>query len=52
MIAIAYPGFIQIEQEEVLKPLLEQGIPVYPTPERALRAYARMLAYYKFHATH
>jgi acyl-CoA synthetase (NDP forming) len=52
MIAIAYPGFIQIEQEEVLKPLLEHGIPVYPTPERALRAYARMLAYYKFHATH
>lgn len=50
VIAIAYPGFVQIDQEELLKPLHEHGIPVYPTPERALRAYARMLGYYRFQA--
>jgi acyl-CoA synthetase (NDP forming) len=50
MIAIAYPGFVQIEQEDLLKLLLEHGIPVYATPERALKAYARMLAFYRFQA--
>jgi len=48
IIAIAYPGFIQIDQEDLLSPLRKNGIPVYTTPERALRAYARMLDYYRF----
>jgi acyl-CoA synthetase (NDP forming) len=48
VIAIAYPGFVQIDQENLLKPLHEHGIPVYSTPERALRAYARMSAYYRY----
>jgi acyl-CoA synthetase (NDP forming) len=48
--AIAYPGFVQIDQEELLTPLHEHGIPVYTTPERALRAYARMMAYYRYQA--
>jgi acyl-CoA synthetase (NDP forming) len=50
IMAIAYPGFIQIDQVELLKPLHDYGIPVYPTPERALRAYARMMAYYRYKA--
>jgi acyl-CoA synthetase (NDP forming) len=48
--AIAYPGFVQIDQERLLKPLHDSGIPVYPTPERAIRAYARMSAYYRSRA--
>jgi acyl-CoA synthetase (NDP forming) len=48
VIAIAYPGFVQIDQEDLHKPLHEHGIPVYSTPERALRAYARMIAYYRY----
>jgi acyl-CoA synthetase (NDP forming) len=48
IMAIAYPGFIQIDQAELLKPLHEHGIPVYPTPERALRAYARIMEYYRY----
>jgi acyl-CoA synthetase (NDP forming) len=51
VIAIAYPGFVQIDQEELLRPLQEHGIPVYPTPERALRAYARMTGYYRYQAS-
>ena len=51
MIAIAYPGFVQIDQAGLLKPLHEHGIPVYPTPERALRTYARMMGYYRFQAS-
>ncbi len=50
IMAIAYPGFVQIDQAELLKPLHEIGIPVYPTPERALRAYARMMGYYRYRA--
>jgi acyl-CoA synthetase (NDP forming) len=50
IMAIAYPGFVQIDQEELLTPLHEHGIPVYTTPERALRAYARMMAYYRYQA--
>lgn len=46
IIAIAYPGFIQ--NEKILVPLYESGIPVYPTPERAIRAYARMMQYQRF----
>ncbi len=45
IIAIAYPGFVQISQEEILAPLYAGGIPVYPSPKRALRAYGRMLAW-------
>ena len=48
IIAIAYPGFIQIDREELLTPLYKSGIPVYTTPERALKAYARMQSYYRF----
>ncbi len=50
IIAIAYPGFVQIDQEELLSPLRQRNIPVYTTPERALKAYARMLGYYRFRA--
>ncbi|MGO9147874.1 MAG: acetate--CoA ligase family protein [Desulfomonilia bacterium] len=50
VLAIAYPGFVQIDQEDLLKPLHEHGIPVYPTPERALKAYARMIDYYQYQA--
>ena len=46
IISIAYPGFIQ--DEKVLLPLYENGIPVYSTPERALRAYAAMMRFYRF----
>ena len=48
VIAIAYPGFVQIDQKELLRPLYEHGIPVYPTPERAVRAYARMVRYHRY----
>jgi acyl-CoA synthetase (NDP forming) len=41
IIAVAYPGFVE-RIEDWLEPLCSAGIPVYPTPERALRAYARM----------
>ena len=40
LIAVAYPGFTQLEAW--LEFLCGAGIPVYPTPERALRAYAKM----------
>jgi acyl-CoA synthetase (NDP forming) len=50
IMAIAYPGFVQIDQSELLGPLHENGVPVYPTPERARKAYARMCAYYRFRA--
>ena len=46
IISIAYPGFIQ--DEKVLSPLYENGIPVYSTPERALRAYAAMMRFFRF----
>ncbi len=38
IMAVAFPGFLF--PEDLLEPLSEAGIPVYPTPERALRAYA------------
>ncbi len=46
IISIAYPGFIQ--DEDVLLPLYDNDIPVYPTPERALRAYAAIMGFYRF----
>jgi acyl-CoA synthetase (NDP forming) len=46
LIAVAYPGFAQLE--DWLEPLCGAGIPVYPTPERALRAYARMKQFIDF----
>jgi acyl-CoA synthetase (NDP forming) len=46
IISIAYPGFIQ--DEKVLKPFYDNGIPVYSTPERAMRAYAAMMGFYRF----
>ena len=48
VIAIAYPGSFQLGQDDLLMPLRQNGIPVYTTPERALRAYARMVGYYRF----
>ncbi len=47
VIAVAYPGFVQ-RLEDWLEPLCGAGIPVYPTPERALRAYARMRQFIEF----
>jgi acyl-CoA synthetase (NDP forming) len=46
IIAIAYPGFIQ--DEKILLPFYDNGIPVYSTPERALRAYAALMRFYRF----
>jgi acyl-CoA synthetase (NDP forming) len=46
IITIAYPGFIR--NEKILEPLHENGIPVYSTPERALKAYAAMMRFYHF----
>ena len=46
LLAVAYPGFVQLEGW--LEPLCGAGIPVYPTPERALRAYARMRQFIDF----
>jgi acyl-CoA synthetase (NDP forming) len=46
LLAVAYPGFAQLESW--LEPLCGAGIPVYPTPERALRAYARMRQFIDF----
>jgi acetyltransferase len=46
LLAIAYPGFAQ--PEDWLAPLCGAGMPVYPTPERALRAYGRMREFIDF----
>lgn len=46
LIAVAYPGFVQIDSW--LASLCGAGIPVYPTPERALRAYAKMMRFLRF----
>jgi acyl-CoA synthetase (NDP forming) len=46
LIAVAYPGFVQ--SDAWLAPLCGAGIPVYPTPERALRAYAKMRHFISF----
>lgn len=46
LVAVAYPGFVRIE--DWLAPLCGAGIPVYPTPERALRAYAKMRRFIDF----
>jgi acetyltransferase len=43
---VAYPGFAPLE--DWLDPLCSVGIPVYPTPERALRALARMQQFIDF----
>jgi acyl-CoA synthetase (NDP forming) len=46
LLVVAYPGFVQLENW--LDPLCSAGIPVYPTPERALRAYARLRRFLDF----
>ena len=43
LLAVALPGFVA--EERVLAPLCGAGIPVYPTAERALRAYGRVLGH-------
>ena len=46
LLAVAYPGFVQVD--DWLDPLCGAGIPVYPTPERALRAYSKMQRFIDF----
>jgi len=46
ILAIAFPGFFT--QEGLLDKLYEANIPVYSTPERALRAYAKINQFYHF----
>lgn len=48
VLAIAYPGFLT--EKDLLEPLHQADIPVYPTPERALRAYGRVAAYFRVRA--
>jgi len=48
ILAIAYPGFLT--DKALLEPLHRAGVPVYPTPERALRAYARVVRYWRLRA--
>jgi len=45
IIAVSYPGFIQ--DEGLLEPLYTGGIPVYTTPERALRAYSKLVRFHR-----
>jgi acetate---CoA ligase (ADP-forming) len=45
IIAVAFPGFLT--EETILEPLSEAGIPVFPTPERALRACSRVARFVK-----
>ncbi len=46
VLAVALPGFV--DMAEMAGTLCRAGIPVYPTPERALKAYARMREYLEF----
>jgi len=46
LIVVTYPGFMQ--RDEILAPLHAHGIPVYSTPERAMKAYARLLRFERF----
>ncbi len=46
VIPIAYPGFIR--EEKLFLPLHENNIPVYTTPDRALRAYAKIMRFKVF----
>jgi acetyltransferase len=43
---VVYCGGAEVEREEALK-MHEKGIPVYPTPERGVRALAQFFAYEK-----
>ncbi len=45
IIAVSYPGFIQ--DKGLVEPLYRGGIPVYPTPERALRAYSKLVSFHR-----
>ncbi|PKO57929.1 MAG: hypothetical protein CVU24_18100, partial [Betaproteobacteria bacterium HGW-Betaproteobacteria-18] len=49
ILAFMYPGASYFSPEHIAT-LLSSGIPVYSTPERGLRAYSRMLEYYRFRA--
>lgn len=46
VIAISYPGFEP--EDDLVDSLYDAGIPVYPTPERALFAYAKVVQYHRF----
>jgi acyl-CoA synthetase (NDP forming) len=46
VLAIAFPGFL--DDVELLTPLYGAGIPVYPTPERALRSYGKLVKFSRF----
>lgn len=45
VLAIAYPGFLT--DKDLLEPLQRADVPVYPTPERALRAYGQVAGYFR-----
>jgi acyl-CoA synthetase (NDP forming) len=47
LVVVAYPGFVQ-QIEDWLEPLCGAGIPVFSTPERALRAYSRMMQFIEY----
>jgi len=46
LLAVAFPGFLT--DEALLEPLGLAGIPVYPSPERALRACAKIRRFAEF----
>ena len=46
VLAVTLPGYLM--DEVLLKPLYDAGVPVYPTPERALRAYAQVVRFFGF----
>ena len=46
LIAVSYPGFPTTQSAD--ENLLKNSIPVYPTPERALRAYARTVEFARY----
>ncbi|MEW6439542.1 MAG: CoA-binding protein [bacterium] len=46
VLAVTLPGYLT--DETLLEPLYHAGVPVYPTPERALRAYAEVVRFARF----
>lgn len=46
LIAVSYPGFPSTQHAD--EKLLKSNIPVYPTPERALRAYASVVKFARY----
>jgi acyl-CoA synthetase (NDP forming) len=46
LIVIGFPGFL--DDEDQLSLLYKAGIPAYPTPERALRSYGKLVKFSRF----